>query len=188
MSLHDISELSPEFQAELAEVVVSGLVRPATVKLTLKDGTKRETTVYLFPEDVERMPEVAEYLQTVSEPALQRLSKLEVTGRSSQRRQQRLSVSSAKYAPTCETPFLRKRGIKSYSSMRVVPYPALCTDDQVRICALMGGWDSPGGLASWGFQRVNIRERRRPLPLGACFDRGSMRRRARRRQIVDKDP
>jgi hypothetical protein len=69
MSLHDISELSPEFQAELAEVVVSGLVRPATVKLTLKDGTKRETTVYLFPEDVERMPEVAEYLQTVSEPA-----------------------------------------------------------------------------------------------------------------------
>jgi hypothetical protein len=69
MSLQDINVLSPDLRAEIADLVESGKVQTATAKLTLKDGTKRKTTVYLFPEEAERMPEVAEYLETAPYPA-----------------------------------------------------------------------------------------------------------------------
>jgi hypothetical protein len=69
MSLQGINVLTPELRVEIADLVASGKVQTATAKLTLKDGTKRKTTVYLFPDEVERMPEVADYFETAPDPA-----------------------------------------------------------------------------------------------------------------------
>ena len=67
--IYDLSQFSTGLQDMAAGMVADGQLVAVTATLTLKDGTKRQTTVHVAPSDIPRIPTIVEMLESNPDPA-----------------------------------------------------------------------------------------------------------------------